>query len=157
HVIVTGDGRDFVAALIFPDFFRIFEEFGDDRTAAERAVKASLRETILEFNRTHPVKYEHISACVVISKELSIEESELTPSLKVRVRNVLARTSDYIEAVYEPSSRCQCRFLRKVMRMSHDDRRCFAGADRTLAECHECGPFIFDGADDMADARRSHQ
>lgn len=144
HVIVTGDGREFVAALVFPDFFRIAEEFGDDRAAAERAVKASLRETMLEFNRTHPVRYERISAFAVISRELSIEGGELTPSLKVRVRNVLDQQYEYLNAVYEPSTDCDCRFLRKVLRLHEDDRRCFAGRDRTLAQCHECASFIFD-------------
>lgn len=146
HVVVTGDGRDFVAALVFPDFFRIAEEFGDDHAAAERAVKASLRATILAFNSTHPVKYERINAYAVISKELSIEDGELTPSLKLRVRNVLSRSTGYVEAIYDPTPSCACRFLRKVMRLSEDDRRCFAGQDRTLAQCHECGGFIFDGA-----------
>jgi long-subunit acyl-CoA synthetase (AMP-forming) len=144
HVIVTGDGREFVAALVFPDFFRIAEEFGDDRPAAERAVKASLRETILEFNRTHPVRYERINAFAVISRELSIEGGELTPSLKVRVRNVLADANEYLNAVYEPCPECDCRFLRKVLRLHDEDRRCFAGRDRTLAQCHECASFIFD-------------
>lgn len=146
HVIVTGDGRESVAALIFPDFFRIVEEFGNDRAAAERAVKASLRDTILEFNRTHPVKYEHVTACAVVSRELSIEDGELTPSLKVRVPSVLSRSAGYVQAVYDPTPSCECRFLRKVMRLSDDDRRCFAGHDRTLAQCHECGTFIFDDA-----------
>jgi len=147
HVIITGDGRDSVAALVFPDFFAIAEEFGSDGATAERAVKASLRDTMDTFNRTHPVKYEHITAFAVVSKELSIEDGELTPSLKVRVRSVLAGTSGYIEALYEPSPSSDCRFLRKVMRLSPDDRRCFAGKDRTLAQCHECAAFIFDDAD----------
>jgi long-subunit acyl-CoA synthetase (AMP-forming) len=65
HVIVTGSGRDFLAALIFPDFFRIREEFGTDVAAAERVVKDSLRETVLAFNREHSVKYEHQAFAVV--------------------------------------------------------------------------------------------
>ncbi len=147
HVIVAGDGREFVAALVFPDFFRIAEEFGDDRAAAERAVKASLRETMLEFNRTHPVRYERITAFAVISRELSIEHGELTPSLKVRVRQVLESSRGYLDALYEPTPECDCRFLRKVLRLHDDDRRCFAGRDRTLAQCHECASFIFDDLD----------
>jgi long-subunit acyl-CoA synthetase (AMP-forming) len=149
HVIVTGDGRDSVAALVFPDFFRITGEFGDDRAAAEREVKASLRESILEFNRTHPVKYEHITACAVVSRELSIEDGELTPSLKVRVRDVLSRSAGFVEAVYEPATMRDCRFLRRVMRLS-DDRPCIAGRDRTLAQCHECGSFIFADVESVA-------
>jgi long-subunit acyl-CoA synthetase (AMP-forming) len=143
HVVVTGAGRSFLAALIFPDFFRIAEEFGDDQVTADRMVKESLRETILAFNRDHPVKYERIQAFTVISKELSIEDHELTPSLKVRVRNVLDHAEAYLEAVYEPSAGCDCRFLRKVLRLAPDDRLCFAGRDRTLDRCHECGSLVF--------------
>ena len=152
HVIVAGDGREFVAALVFPDFFRIAEEFGDDREAAERAVKASLRETMLEFNRTHPVRYERINAFAVISRELSIEQGELTPSLKVRVRTVLSSAEGYLDALYEPGPECDCRFLRKVLRLHDDERRCFAGRDRTLAQCHECASFIFDDLSEVATA-----
>jgi long-chain acyl-CoA synthetase len=143
HVVVTGAGRSFLAALIFPDFFRIAEEFGDDQATADRMVKESLRETILAFNREHPVKYERIQAFTVISKELTIEDHELTPSLKVRVRNVLENAEAYLEAVYEPSAGCDCRFLRKVLRLAPDDRLCFAGRDRTLDRCHECGSLVF--------------
>ena len=143
HVVVTGAGRSFLAALVFPDFFRIAQEFGDDQATADRMVKQSLRETILAFNSEHPVKYERIQAFTVISKELTIEDHELTPSLKVRVRNVLENAEAYLEAVYQPSADCDCRFLRKVLRLAPDDRLCFAGRDRTLDRCHECGSLVF--------------
>ena len=148
HVIVAGEGRSFLAALIFPDYFRIAEQFGTDRVTADRVVKESLRDTLLAFNREHRVKYERIQAFAVISKELSIEDEELTPSMKVRVRNVLENAEEYLEAVYTPSEDCDCRFLRKVMRLSPDDRRCFAGIDRSLDECHACGSFVFGDAPD---------
>ncbi len=143
HVIVTGAGRSFLAALIFPDFFRIAEEFGDDHATADRVVKDSLRETIMAFNREHAVKYEQVQAFAVVSKELTIEEDELTPSLKIRVQNVLGNAAEYLEAVYEPSASCDCRFLRKVLRIAPDERLCFAGYDRTLDRCHECGSLVF--------------
>lgn len=143
HVVVVGNGQSFLAALIFPDYFRITEQFGDDRTTAERMVKASLRETILEFNQQHLVKYERLEAFAVIPKELSIEDRELTPSLKVRVRDVLQNAEGYLEAIYEPGVDCDCRFLQKVMRLKDDNRLCFAGIDRTLDRCHECGSLVF--------------
>ncbi|MFI5309727.1 MAG: AMP-dependent synthetase/ligase [Gemmatimonadales bacterium] len=152
HAVVAGDGRSFLAALIFPDFFRIAEQFGDDRATAERVVKDSLRETILTFNREHRVKYERIQAFAVISKELTIEDHELTPSLKVRVRDVLANAGEFLEAIYEPNADCDCRFLRRVMRLAADDRQCFAGVDRTLDRCHQCGNFVFADAPAPADA-----
>jgi hypothetical protein len=106
-------------------------------------VKDSLRETIIAFNREHPVKYERIQAFAIVSRELTIERRELTPSLKIRVQNVLENSLDYIEAVYEPSAECDCRFLRKVLRIAPDERLCFAGYDRTLDRCHECGSLVF--------------
>jgi long-chain acyl-CoA synthetase len=146
HVIVAGQGRSFLAALIFPDYYRIAEQFGSDQATADRVVKESLRDTLLAFNSEHRVKYERIQAFAVISKELTLEDEELTPSMKVRVRNVLEHAEEYLEAVYEPSGDCDCRFLRKVMRLSADDRRCFAGIDRSLDQCHACGSFVFGDA-----------
>lgn len=144
YVIVTGDGRSFLSALIYPNFFLIEEEFGADRERAERVVKESFRRTLLEFNDAHAVKYERMQAFAVVSKELSIEDHELTPSMKVRVRNVLRNTEEYLEAIYEPSRDCDCRFLRKVMRLAPDSRRCFGDKEMTIDRCHECGGFIFD-------------
>jgi len=146
HVIVAGDGRRFLAALIYPDYFSIAERFGDDRETAERVVKDSFRETILQFNRERPAKYERIEAFVVVARELSLEARELTPSMKVRVRNVLQNAEGYLEAIYEPTIDCDCRFLRKVMRLTADERRCFAGKERTLDRCHECGSLVFGDA-----------
>lgn len=143
HVVVVGNGQRFLAALIFPDYFRIAEQFGDDRATAEREVKASLRATIIQFNQQHPVKYERLEAFAVIPKELSIEDRELTPSLKVRVRDVLQNAEGYLEAIYEPGADCDCRFLQKVMRLKDDDRLCFTGGGRTLDRCHECGSLVF--------------
>lgn len=146
HVIVAGDGRRFLAALIYPDYYRIAEQFGDDVETAERVVKESFRETILQFNQERPAKYERIEAFAVVTRELSLEARELTPSMKVRVRNVLQNAEGYLEAIYEPSIDCDCRFLRKVMRLSADERRCFAGKEITLDRCHECGSLVFGDA-----------
>jgi hypothetical protein len=143
HIIVTGEGRGFLAALIFPDYLRITEQFGEDKATADRVVTESLRDTLLEFNREHTVKYERIQAVAVISRELSLESEELTPSMKVRVRNVLENSGQYLDAVYSPSEDCDCRFLRRVMRLAPDERRCLAGLDRTLDQCHMCGNFVF--------------
>lgn len=143
HVIVTGAGRSCLTALIFPDYFRIGQEFGEDRVAADRLVKESFRDAVLAFNRDHPIKYERIQAFAVVGRELTIEAQELTPSLKVRVPTVLQDAAPYLDAMYEPSADCDCRFLRAVLRMVPDERLCFTGRDRTLDQCHECGSVVF--------------
>jgi long-subunit acyl-CoA synthetase (AMP-forming) len=45
HVVVVGDGRGFLAALVFPNFFLIEQEFGSDRETARRCGAASRRST----------------------------------------------------------------------------------------------------------------
>ncbi len=155
HVVVAGAGRSFLTALIFPDFFRIAEEFGDDRVRAERVVKRSLRDTILQFNRAHPIKYERIAAAAIIARELSIENDELTPSLKLRIRRVLSLAEPYLDAVYEPHASCDCGILRQILRLQPDDRPCFAGRDRTLDRCHECGSILFGEPTQFATGRET--
>jgi long-subunit acyl-CoA synthetase (AMP-forming) len=138
HVLVVGDGRGFLAALVFPNFFLIEQEFGPDREKAASTVRESFRQTIEAMNRENPVKYEHIQAFAVVGKQLTVEDGELTPSMKVRVENVLRGSREYIDAIYEPLKDCDCRFLRKVLRMAPDPRSCPAGEDLTLDRCHEC-------------------
>jgi len=142
HAIVVGSGRRNLAALIFPNYFLIREEFGEDREAAVRAVKASFAASIRELNAANPVKYEHLAAFAVVDRELSVEGGELTPSMKVRVHDVLERDAAYLEAIYDPSEDCDCSFLSKVMRLAPDPRRCPRGRNLTLDRCHECGSFL---------------
>jgi hypothetical protein len=59
---------------------------------------------------------------------------------------VLEGAGEYLEAAYRPGEDCDCRFLRKVLRLTPDDRPCLAGLDRTLDRCHDCGNFILDVA-----------
>jgi len=144
HAIVVGGARDCLAALIFPDYFLIQERFGEDLERSDEVVKASFRDSVLRLNEENPVKYEHIKAFAVVTKPLSLEDHDLTPSMKVRVENVLKNTEEYIEAIYDPSIDCDCRFLRRVFRMEGDDRPCFKDKDRTLGQCHRCGVFVFE-------------
>jgi long-subunit acyl-CoA synthetase (AMP-forming) len=147
HALVVGSGQGFLAALIFPDLALIGEELGADREAAEQVVTESFRQAILELNRTNPVKYEHLQAFAVVSRELSVDAGELTPSLKVRVQNVLRGSQRYITAIFDPTEDCDCRFLQKILRMAPDGRPCIRGKAVTLDRCHECGPSVLDAVE----------
>jgi len=145
HVVVVGSGRANLAALVFPDFARIEQDFGDDRAEAATLVKESLLESIAELNRTHPVPYERIQAFAVVDRELSVEAGELTPSLKARVTEILRNTAGYVDAIYEPERDFECRYLGRVLRLAPDDRPCPHGKDVALDRCHECGWFLARG------------
>ncbi len=151
HVIVTGTAREHLTALVFPNLPLIEAEFGEDRVTADRVVKESIVLAIRELNETHPIRYERIQAFAVVDRALSIENGDLTPSMKVRVSSVLGSCEEYIEAVYEPREDCDCRFLRKVIRLKPEPRFCFRGKEVTLDRCHECGLVVFpDAGEDPA-------
>jgi long-subunit acyl-CoA synthetase (AMP-forming) len=138
HALIVGDGRGFLAVLIYPNFVLVEKEFGSDRETAERVLRESYRQSIQALNEENPVKYEHIQACAVVDKELTVEAGELTPSMKVRVQSVLGSASDQVEAIYDPLRDCDCGFLRKVLRLVPDGRPCPKGEDLTLDHCSEC-------------------
>jgi len=138
HVLVVGDGQGYLAALVFPNFALLEEEFAGEPERALRVARESYRESIEALNRENPVKYEHIQAFAVIDRELSVERGELTPSMKIRVENVLRGSREQLVAIYDPLQDCDCSFLRRVMRLVPDARPCPAGLDLTLDRCHEC-------------------
>ncbi len=142
HVVVGGSGREHVTALIFPNLGLIKEEFGDDVERAEREVRESFFGAIRQVNDGHPVHYERIKAFVVLGHCLTLEKGELTPSMKVRAKNVLENHEKHLEAVYDPSADCDCRLLRRVVRLVPDSRPCFLDKGTTLDRCHECGSII---------------
>lgn len=154
HVVVTGTAREHLTALIFPNLPLIEEEFAGDWERADREVKASFLRAVQDLNENHPVRYERIQTFAVVSRLLSVENGELTPSMKVRVANVVGNYGDYVEAVYQPTQDCDCRFLRKVMRLKPEPRFCFRGKEVTLDRCHECGLFVFPDAEDQAEEVR---
>ncbi|MEZ4655453.1 MAG: AMP-binding protein [Candidatus Eisenbacteria bacterium] len=138
HVLVVGQAQQFLAALIFPNRALIEEEFGADREAADRVVTASYRSTVDQLNREMQVKYERVLAFAVVDRELSVENQELTPSLKIRVQNVLDSTRSFFEAIYDPLRDCDCEFLSRVTRLVPDRRTCPLGSGRTLDHCSQC-------------------
>jgi long-subunit acyl-CoA synthetase (AMP-forming) len=142
HVVVGGSGREFVTALIFPHLELIRKVFGSDMERAEREVRESFIEAIRQVNEGHPVHYERVKAIVVLGHCLTLEDGELTPSMKVRPKIVLKNHEKQLEAVYEPSAECDCRLLRRVIRLVPDSRPCFLGKGTTLDRCHECGSII---------------
>ncbi|GEM_PF-40376 len=89
--VVLGSGRDYVAALVFPDRTRLHEwahEHGLEAIAAEALLDhPSVRELftaeIVRINPMIEVKYQRIVRFVLVDRELSLERGELTPSGKV--------------------------------------------------------------------------
>ena len=95
HAVVLGEGRDFVAVLLFADPSTLPALTGGG-TATLEAVRNELEEALRPYRST----YAEVRAAAVVPRELSISEGELTPTLKVVRTRVLERCAEWVEAIY---------------------------------------------------------
>ncbi|EJW96252.1 long-chain-fatty-acid--CoA ligase, partial [gut metagenome] len=108
QVAVIGDQRKFVSALIVPSF-PMLEEY-----ATSHQIPYSTREELLsnpviykfiesriEACQTHLAAFEKIKRFTLLSKSFSMENGELTDTLKLRRRVILERYASAIEKMYE--------------------------------------------------------
>ncbi|MBT3786263.1 AMP-binding protein [bacterium] len=107
--VAIGVGRNYVCALLFPNFKNLSswaKEQGikDTEIASllkSDAVRTLLAQEIEEVNKRLTEKYARIRAAVVVGRPLSLERSELTPSLKVVRSRVEEHFSPTIHTLYE--------------------------------------------------------
>jgi long-chain acyl-CoA synthetase len=121
EAMVIAEGRKFLSALIQPAFdavvaFADTEGIDYDESAIEReggevvavptslveheAVRALVQEAINEAN-TELADHERVKKFELIPRALSIEEGELTPTLKKRRRVIETNWEAKIESIYE--------------------------------------------------------
>ncbi|HEY6738884.1 MAG TPA: long-chain fatty acid--CoA ligase, partial [Actinopolymorphaceae bacterium] len=107
QIVVHGENRKFVSALITldPDAVaswsehegvtgRSYAELVSSDYARQR-VQAAIDELNAKLNR-----WETIKKFVILDHDLSVEDGDMTPSLKVKRRAVEARYADVLEALY---------------------------------------------------------
>jgi long-chain acyl-CoA synthetase len=105
--LVIAEGKNFVSALLFPDF-EILEKFKEklDFKASnqEFLTSAKLNEFLQEkvdFVNSNLDRSEQIFKFAIIEEEISIENGAITPSMKLK-RNILEdRFSDVISGFYQ--------------------------------------------------------
>jgi len=105
--VVVGGGRNFISALIVPDFDKLEAyartqgiPFGSRRELVE---KEEIRDFILaEVNRSTPhlASYERIKKVVLLERDFNAD-TELTPSLKVKRHIVEKAFKDKIDRLYK--------------------------------------------------------
>jgi len=114
EAVVLGDRRKYAAVLIVPEFAALERRLRDlgrppspaSGAAAERAqlverpdVRALYQEIIDGINRELS-QFERIKRIAILPREFSIENGELTPSLKVRRKIVEQKWAQTIEGLY---------------------------------------------------------
>jgi long-chain acyl-CoA synthetase len=90
EVVVIGDRRKFLSALLTVD---------PESTLSDEEQKTELDKIVEEVN-TRFARVEHIRKYTVLPRQLTMEDGELTPTLKVKKKNVFENWADEIEAMY---------------------------------------------------------
>ena len=104
---ILGDRRRFPAVVIVPAFAALEDwarengiSFYSRQELAAHPQVQSLYEGIVEQVNRNLARFERLKKVLVISEELSIENGTLTPTLKLRRRNVEDRYKEQIEQLY---------------------------------------------------------
>ncbi len=104
---VIGDKRRFAAVVIAPAFGLLEDwarrnevEFTNRHELVAHPKIRALYDGIIEDVNHSLAKFEKLKKCLIIPDELSIADGTLTPTLKLRRRNVEARYKDEIEKLY---------------------------------------------------------
>jgi long-chain acyl-CoA synthetase len=113
QVMVVGDSRKFVAALVVPNFEAIRGwadrngvDLPEDREAIceDERVREHVRTVVDRVNESLE-KEESIKQFALVPEEWTAENDLMTPSLKKKRRNILERYDERIETLYADADR----------------------------------------------------
>lgn len=106
--VLIGDRRMFLSALIVPDFEALREyadahriSYADNDELVSLKQINELMETDLARLQKDLAHFERVRKFTLLDKPFSIEDGELTPSLKVRRKVVEQRYSNLIDGMYK--------------------------------------------------------
>jgi long-chain acyl-CoA synthetase len=104
--VVVGDGRPYVVALLVPNFERLQARLGalSPRQLIEHPETRKAIEKILRPLNASLPEHERVRRFHLLERELSIEDGELTPTLKIRRKVIAQRYAEPIAALYPKSS-----------------------------------------------------
>jgi len=106
--VLIGDNRTFLSALITPDFEAI-KEYADSHNIPYLRVEElahhpeiyKLIEKDIHTLQKNLASYERIRKFVILDKPFTIENGELTPTLKIRRKVIEERYANLIRDIYE--------------------------------------------------------
>jgi long-chain acyl-CoA synthetase len=108
EAVVLGDRRRFASALIIPEFKQLERRLqelgrppGDREALVVREDVVALYKDVVDALNEELSQFERIKRFRLLPREFSIESGELTPTLKVRRRNVEQNWGAEIEKLYE--------------------------------------------------------
>jgi long-chain acyl-CoA synthetase len=107
QIVLIGDNKRFVSALIVPGFSKLKEwakQHGIEYTSNEAIVKntmviAMITDIVDEYNKLFN-QVEQVKKFTLIPREFTIDKQEMTPKLSIRRKNVIANFEKEIDAMY---------------------------------------------------------
>ncbi|MCU0294134.1 MAG: long-chain fatty acid--CoA ligase [Thermoanaerobaculaceae bacterium] len=112
QAVLIGDKFPYLVSLVVPNFENLEAHLaaagvkGIDRAAmAEHPLTQAAIGAVIKSLNSELAMHERIRRFTVLTRELSLEEGELTPTMKVRRRVIAERYHDRIEAMYLKTQR----------------------------------------------------
>ena len=111
EAVLLGDGMETCCALVVPDFERLkvwlesqgVKEENQDSVIAREDVKQLIKSEIQSVNQKL-ADYERIRRHCLLPRAFSIDDGELTPSMKVRRKVVKEHFAEAIASMTRPSN-----------------------------------------------------
>jgi len=107
QAVLIGDRRPFITALIYPNWENVVDyaarhgvDKADPRDLCEHAAVKHLFNNVLDRTNAELSHFEQIKKCKLLPRELTQENGELTPTLKVKRRVIDQRYASLIEELY---------------------------------------------------------
>ncbi len=108
EIMVYGDGKKFLSALIVPNFDAI-KQWGEERGLKfednsemvnnEKVIRLIYHR--LEIRSKPLARFEQIKKFLLLDKEFSMDEGEVTPTLKLRRKIITDKYKDKLDAFYK--------------------------------------------------------
>ncbi|SDE67921.1 AMP-dependent synthetase/ligase [Auraticoccus monumenti] len=108
QVVVSGEGRKYVTALIAldPDSIKAWATSNGEQTDDYAALVTSskvhdLLQTHVDAANAQLERHETVKRFAVLPAELSVDEGEVTPSMKIRRRAIADKYDDLVASLYD--------------------------------------------------------
>jgi long-chain acyl-CoA synthetase len=104
QVVVTGEGQKFAAALIVPDYAKLKEAIAADVDHSELVLRDDVKKLMFAEIEKINVRFgswEKIRAFRLLPRALSIEDGEMTPTLKLKRKVIYANWKALIDDCFD--------------------------------------------------------
>ncbi|HEY3250771.1 MAG TPA: AMP-binding protein [Ignavibacteria bacterium] len=108
HALVEGSGKDYAAALLFPDKLVLHESMNGNASKIKDCVcpqsmgdlSSCLKKCLKDMNSCLHQKFAKIKVAMLVDDVLKVEDRTLTPSMKLAPNNVKEVYKAHIDSMY---------------------------------------------------------